>query len=84
MIEPEVLAAITLLRGLHHRGRVEEGERFPAWQAIKLLYRAGVSREMCEHLVEGVRRLGVKNTFGPTLLYYLEIIRVRLERGEAV
>lgn len=45
MLSSEALDVIMLLRGLHHRGRAEEGEHIPAWQAIKLLYRAGVSRE---------------------------------------
>lgn len=71
----DVQAALKLLDGISFRDRIEEDERVPAWRAIKLLYRSGVSADLCGHLVDGVRKLHKPHACGPTLSYYLNLAR---------
>lgn len=72
--------ALVLLGGLAFRDCVTDEERLPAWRAIKLLYRAGVSKEDCQHLVNAVRMLSKPNSVGPTLRHHLDRVEGEIGR----
>ncbi len=73
--------ALALLDGIAFRDRIAEEERIPAWRAIRLLYKRGLSENDCTDIVRAIRKLGKRSAFGPTLAYYMEGARWDLGRA---